>query len=121
MIPGRRDSNLAALRALLEEARAHEVRPLLYIAPLRDDVKPPYVMSEYSGFKRDVAAIAGDYDVAFHDLQKLVPARFWGKQVATRLGDSAEIDFMHFQAAGHSLLAERLANLVGVQRGDGRR
>jgi hypothetical protein len=39
---------------------------------------------------------------------------------ATNLGDRAEIDFMHFQAPGHVLLATSLGDIVQQNLSGGR-
>lgn len=120
MIPGRLAQNLAATAALLSEAERQGIPTLCYVVPLRDDVEPPYVASEYDAWKRDVALLAEGHGARFVNLEALVPAEQWGQGAATRAGGDAEIDFMHFQAAGHSLLAaavlEALHPLLGNDR-----
>ncbi len=105
MIPARYQTNLDALKESLASARAHGIAVLAYIAPLRDDVEPPYVKTEYERFKRDTSALCGEYGARFLDLEHLVPAAEWGKKDATNVNGEPEIDFMHFQAAGHRRLA----------------
>ena len=107
-IPGAYRANLKALRALLESARQHRVSVVLYIVPLRDDVAPPYVAAEYAAFKTEMSQVADQFGARFVDLEHLVPARLWGSKDATVAGGGAELDFMHFQAGGHRLLADAI-------------
>ena len=85
---------------------------LIYIVPLRSDVEVPYVASEYLQFKADVYSLAKKHHAAFFNLENLVPAELWGTKDSTTGGVSQELDFMHFQAGGHKLLADQLAELV---------
>jgi hypothetical protein len=112
MIAGRYVQNLAALETLLEFAREDGVRVLVYVVPLRQDVPGPYVAEEYRDFKFELASRVSSGGAALADLEALVPAQYWGAKDATRLGGAPEIDFMHFQAAGHSLLANALGDLI---------
>jgi hypothetical protein len=41
-----------------------------------------------------------------------VPAHFWASKDGTRLSEQAEIDFMHFQAGGHTLLANEVVEYL---------
>jgi hypothetical protein len=112
-IAGRYDANMQALAAMLQQARARGVRALLYIAPIRSDVPMPYDAREYDAFKRDVQQLAEREGAQFADLEALVPASLWGLKAAGIAGVGAtEVDFMHFQAAAHELLAERLYELL---------
>lgn len=111
-IRGRYDDNLAALRAILESAARRRISAVVYVAPIRQDVELPYVDTEYRAFKVKVQDLATQTGAAYSNLEKLVPSEFWGKKDATSAGGAPEIDFMHFQASGHKLLAERMSQLV---------
>lgn len=113
IIRSRYQDNFAALEGILASAKDAGITALLYIVPLRSDVEGPYVASEYFQFKTDVQLLAKKYHVAFFNLESLVPSELWGTKVSTTGGVSQEIDFMHFQADGHKLLADKLAELVG--------
>ena len=63
---------------------------------------------EYAAFKAEMATLADRPDVRFANLEDLVPADLWGAKAATTLGGGEELDFMHFQAGGHRLLAAAL-------------
>ncbi len=102
--------NMAALKALLASAKRADVRVLVYIVPLRDDVEQPYLASEYERFQKDIVALTKAEGVVFVDLGSLIPGRFWGKKVTTSLSGTEELDFMHFQAPGHKLLTNALAD-----------
>lgn len=108
MVPGRYVMNLQALEATLQSASDKSINVLLYIVPLRNDVKIPYDLNEYGRFKKDLSVMAKKYKVNFMNLEDLVPAEHWGKKDSTSIGGGAELDFMHFQAGGHKLLADEL-------------
>lgn len=112
VIRSRYEDNMAAMAAILESAENHGITVLVYIVPLRNDVEVPYVDSEYQHFKTDVQALAERHGALFANLENLVPAELWGSKAATSSGGGEELDFMHFQAGGHRLLAERLGQLV---------
>jgi lysophospholipase L1-like esterase len=114
-IAGRYAANLDALAEMLRLSQQRGVRVLVYIAPIRGDVPTPYDPAEYAAFIQDVRQLAERSGVQFADLQTLVPAPLWGVKAAgiAGVGDT-EVDFMHFRAAGHALLAERVAALLGL-------
>ena len=105
--------NLGALRLMLADARKAGTKVIVYIPPLRNDVKPPYDPNEYVSFKRDVQRLTATFGATFVDEDKLVPGQYWGTKAATRTGGAPEYDFMHYQGSGHRLLAK--AMLVPVQ------
>ena len=111
-IPARYALNLGAYRETLAAAKAAGTRVVVYVAPLRSDAPRPYVTAEYEAFKRETAEIAAGLGARFLDLEDLVPNEYWGSKAATTLGGEAELDFMHFQAAGHERLAGAIAAAV---------
>tara|TARA_A100001035_G_C27775750_1_gene498912 strand:- start:376 stop:1506 length:1131 start_codon:yes stop_codon:yes gene_type:complete len=118
IIPGRYKKNKNALIALLELANEQGVEVLLYIVPLRNDVKIPYEAYEYSSFKTDIADIANKNNTQFVDLENLVPSELWGTKDSTTIGGNQELDFMHFQEGGHRLLAEKLFQELSLIKSD---
>jgi hypothetical protein len=108
LIPSRYRVNMDALRMVLDIARKSNVRVILYIAPIRNDVGIPYLPDQYQSFKVDVIKLANEYNVKLLNLESLVPAEYWGTKDGTSLDSNVEIDFMHFQAAGHRLLAQKI-------------
>jgi hypothetical protein len=111
-IPGRYRNNLEALEAILDTAAQSGIAVVLYIVPIRGDTEMPYVAEEYERFKSDVEALANRYSSIYANLEALVPGGLWGQKGATALGRDLELDFMHFQAGGHKLLANRLEGRV---------
>lgn len=105
MIPLRYKKNMAALDAILRTAASRGVRALVYIVPLRNDVEPPYVVSEYQAWKKTIAELAASRNAEFVDIESLVPPAEWGTY-------GAEIDFMHFRVAGHRLMAEAIVKAI---------
>lgn len=112
VIPGRYTRNIEALNAILEIARSYQVSVVGYIAPLRDDVPPPYSMAEYHQYKLDLTEVMQNFDLMLLDFQGIVPATYWGEKDSTSLSGNAEIDFMHFQARGHAILAEHIFDVI---------
>jgi hypothetical protein len=110
MIQARYDLNMAALRDILDDCRKRGLPVILYIAPIRQDKPIPYDRAEYSQWKIEVGEIAQRFGAHLVNLERLVPGELWGSYT----GD--DIDFMHFQGAGHRLLAEallpRVSNLL---------
>lgn len=112
IIPGRYVKNLDALKAILQTCAEEKIHVIVYIVPLRRDIEAPYVAKEYAGFKKDVEALANAYGVVFANLEGLVPGELWGRKDATSADGEAELDFMHFQAGGHHLLAQAMYDLL---------
>lgn len=117
IIRGRYQDNMNALKAILELAKNNSDQVLVYIAPLRNDVEIPYIKSEYENFKQEVQTLVKEHDAKFANFENLVPAELWGSKGGTTLGEESEIDFMHFQSGGHTLLAnEVVKQLLNTKR-----
>ncbi len=117
IIKGRYQDNMNALKATLELAKENSSHVLVYIAPLRSDVEIPYIKSEYDSFKNEVQMLTKELHVQFVNFEDLVPADLWGSKGGTTLGEKTELDFMHFQAGGHTLLAnEVVKHLIQAKR-----
>ena len=108
MIPGRYIMNIDALKATVQSANEQGINVIVYIVPLRNDVKIPYDLNQYEKFKSEIKWITQEFNARFVNFESLVPANLWGTKNATTLGDRQELDFMHFQAGGHKLLADAL-------------
>jgi len=108
ILPDNYALNLGALELLLVEARAAGTQVVAYIPPLRQDVAPPYVPTEYARFKAATRALAARHGAIFVDADAVVPGPLWGTKAAPRLGGGTELDFMHYQASGHALLTRAL-------------
>lgn len=121
LIPARFAENRAALQAIVDVAARAGVRVYLYIAPIRNDVSPPYDAREYAQFKVQLTAdFLHNPDVTFADLENVVPNRYWGTKTATSLGGEPEYDFMHFQSAGHRFFADAMYKFLTGGGGAGR-
>ena len=112
IIPEAYHANLGALELILTDARRVGTKVVVYIPPLRQDIKPPYDPEQYMAFKREIRRMARAAGATFIDEDKRVPGRYWGTKAATRTGGAPEYDFMHYQAAGHRLLADAVADPV---------
>lgn len=109
VIRGRYVDNMAALDDLLQVAAQSGISVLAYVAPVgRDRGEVPYEESEYRQFKDEVASLAEKHGATLVNLENLVPDELWGRKDGTSLGAEAEMDFMHFTAPGHVLLAEEI-------------
>jgi hypothetical protein len=101
--------NIHALLDLLDLCKKDETKVILYIPPLRNDVTPPYDMTQYEQFKTELEQIASKYsNVHFTDLEDLIPGKYWGTKGSTSLDGTPEYDFMHFQFPGHQRLDSAL-------------
>jgi len=105
-IPGKYLKNFQALAAVLESAKKQKVEVLLYVVPLRNDVKIPYNIDEYKSFIEEIELLSKSSDTRFLNLENLVPSDYWGTKASTSNIGGQELDFMHFQAGGHQLLAD---------------
>ena len=105
LIPVRYDRNIAALKEMLRRAKFHDSKVLVYIPPIRHDAELPYDEVEYQYFKGELQELAKEYNVAMVDLEHAVPDEYWGVKSATNSSSGVELDFMHFQSAGHESLA----------------
>lgn len=112
IIPESYRANMTALELILEEARKASTKVVVYIPPIRQDATAPYDPAQYAAFKREIQRTALAAGATFVEREKLVPARFWGTKAATRTGGDPELDFMHYQAEGHRLLAGTMADPV---------
>lgn len=112
LIPGRRALNMEALEEILIAARKARISVFAYVVPIRNDVEIPYLKEEYRAFKEEVASITVKHGATFENFEDLVPSRYWGSKDSTNLDGTPELDFMHFQAPGHRLLADALADMV---------
>jgi hypothetical protein len=108
-IPGRLRLNLAAADALLRDTRARGIATVVYTAPLRGDVKPRHVPSEYAAFRRDAQALAALHGARFADLHGAIPVEAWGSGLDE---EGAALDVQHFGREGHALLARSVEQLV---------
>lgn len=113
-IPARYAQNFDALKSLIGRAGEIGVKVIMYIAPIRNDVEIPYVRREYEKFKAEMEEMAMINHAAFFNLEALVPNEYWGSKPASTLGGESELDFMHFQAAGHAVLAVKLEEIVST-------
>ena len=85
---------------------------MVYVAPLRNDVEPPYIASEYLKFKDDIENLSKKYGATYVNFEGLVPPKYWGEKSTTNLTETKELDFMHFQAGGHKILANYLGDIL---------
>ena len=108
MIKGSYRKNQRAYEDILSLANKEKIKVLVYIPPLRNDVKIPYDLNEYKKFKLEAKNIANKYDVNFISFENIIPREFWGFTSSTNLKIIQDLDFMHFEGKGHSLLAESL-------------
>ncbi|NDK54513.1 hypothetical protein [Pontibacter fetidus] len=112
LIKNRYEANMFALDAILKFCKARNIKPVIYIPPIRHDVEIPYDQVEYTSFKRRLKNLAASYNFKVLNLENAIPNSFWGTKASTTGGDGGELDFMHFQYKGHIILAKRLKEQV---------
>ena len=105
MIPGNYFKNFDALNDLINFTKTNEINIFIYTAPIRNDLKLPYVTSEYTNFKNDLKKLSKELNINYQNFENIIPNSLWGKKNSTSITNKDEIDFMHFRAEGHDLLA----------------
>ncbi|HMO61654.1 MAG TPA: hypothetical protein PKC39_09840 [Ferruginibacter sp.] len=118
VIPGVYRQNYMAISALLQFCRDQNIPLVIYIPPIRNDIPLPYNSNDYSKFKNDIERDCRAEGARFINLENLLPPGVWGSKSATRLNgkDMEEIDFMHFRAQGHQLLADTMFKILQAVR-----
>ncbi len=113
IIPQRYKENMEALKEILKYSEKSNIKVLLYIPPIRNDVKIPYNLKKYGEFKGELKSLADNYDnVSFKNFEDIVPGSLWGTKEATSFFDKEELDFMHFQYKGHQILSDSLSKSI---------
>lgn len=105
VIPQRYADNIHALEALIDSTEKHKIKLLIYIPPIRNDVKIPYEIDEYNKFKLYLSELSLKNPSTLVNFENIVPAKFWGFKNSS---DLKELDFMHFKQSGHRILSEKL-------------
>lgn len=107
IIPANYQANMTALEDILRLARQKGIQVQVYIPPIRSDLNLPYDPQEYTKFKQETSDLCSKYQAKNIDLEGIVPNQYW--KVATSGSDgSAQLDFMHFEAPGHQILADSI-------------
>lgn len=106
------DRNLEAINKILEKTKSSQIKSVLYIAPIRNDIVLPYNIEEYSEFKNTLKINAQQFSSSFYNLEDIVPAPLWGEKSGTKLGVFTEVDFMHFKEEGHLILAKKIISIL---------
>ena len=106
-IPVRWQRNMRAMEALLKHAQENNIRVVVYVQPIRQDVPMPYDPVEYAAWKQELAQLVPRYGATLLNFESLVPGEDWGIFDVT-----VDVDFMHFRNQGHKLLAAALAPYV---------
>ena len=104
--------NINALEKTLEISKSKKIQSIMYITPIRHDVKMPYDTKEYNLFKTHVSNLSKRYNSNFYNLEKIIPNSFWGEKPSTTLNNIKEIDFMHFKQEGHIALAKHIIQIL---------
>jgi len=113
IIPESYKRNIESLEMMMQLASKNNIKMIPYIAPIRSDIKIPYIENEYSRFKNDVKEMSKRYDnVQFENLENIIDGDFWGLKNSTTLSEDLELDFMHFTAKGHEILADSLYKIL---------
>ncbi len=105
MIPARLAANMKALESLIELAKLNGAKVLVYVAPIRWDVEPPYELPQYHSWKVELQKLCEKDGATYLDLDHLIPDTLWGTV-------SDQVDFMHFQGKGHEILAKKITEEI---------
>lgn len=112
ILRGPYNRNYRALIALLNLAQEKKIRVFGYIAPLRQDVTPPYEMQEYKEFLKSIDELSKFKIASFVNFDSIVPPYAWGMKESTTNKENLELDFMHFSALGHKYLANNVLRFI---------
>ena len=108
ILPGLYLKNFQALDSIIKLAQENKIKILMYNVPIRNDVKIPYKIDDYSKFKSDLDYLSKKYLFKYINLENIVPNNLWAEKTSTTLSNETEIDFMHFKEKGHEILAENI-------------
>ena len=113
MIPEIYNNNISALKVLLDNTKNNNVNVIIYIPPIRSDIKIPYNEIEYQNFKKQVKDFSYKYShVKFYNFENIVPGKYFGMKNSTNFIDESEFDFMHFTSYGHEILYKELSKIL---------
>lgn len=112
LIPARYNKNMEAFNEILKIAKEKKISVITYIAPLRNDVKIPYDLSQYENFKSEIKNISLRHQANFFNWEDIVDNSSWGQKNSTSIKKEGEIDFMHFQFSGHKKIASKLYETI---------
>jgi hypothetical protein len=111
MIPQRYTDNMEALRAIMKASTSQGKKVIVYIPPIRYDVKLPYDSTQYISFKKEIETLANSFPdkmVVYKNFESIISGDLWGYKAATNLNAKREIDYMHCKFKGHQILADSL-------------
>lgn len=108
MIRNRYYKNLNALEYILSSSNRKGIKSIVFIPPIRKDVKYPYNEYEYENFKQDLITVSKKYNATYIDLDYIIEGKYWGYTNSTQLFKEKDFDFMHFRAEAHKILADSL-------------
>jgi|SaaInlStandDraft_7_1057024.scaffolds.fasta_scaffold15403_2 hypothetical protein len=112
-IKGRYAINIDEFEKILNFSYQNKINIIVYIPPIRNDVEIPYDIEEYNDFKKEIQILSKKYKASFFILEDIIPGEYWGNKASTSLGEGdKEVDFMHFQAEGHNILANKIYHLL---------
>ncbi len=111
VIPQRYIDNTLALEAIVESTKKNDIKLLIYVPPIRNDVKIPYDIDEYNRFKFYLSKLSLEKPSTLVNFENVIPPNFWGYKNSS---DLQELDFMHFKQSGHKILSEQLFNQLNI-------
>ena len=106
------EKNMEALKTILKDSQNKKIQAIMYINPIRNDYKLPYLEDQYILFKTDVLNLSKKYNLILYNLEKIIPNSFWGYKNSTKFNSEKEIDFMHFKQEGHVILSEYVIQIL---------
>ena len=112
MIPSFYQDNIESLKKIIKLSKKNNIYLYFYIAPIRQDIKLPYKMSEYNNFLKLSKKISEFYNINYKNFEKIVPNNLWGTKPGTSIDRKIEVDFMHFQGPAHKILSSHIYNML---------
>jgi len=109
-IPVNYNENMVAFKETLELLDRQNIKTIIYIAPIRQDLPLPYDLVDYVKWKNEIALFSNQHkNTIVLNLEELIPNEEWGLH-------ASHVDFMHFKAEAHKILALKLYETYLMKR-----
>lgn len=78
----------------------------IYFAPMRDDYKLPFNISDYDDFKNEIFSFVKNKNIQFENFENIIKSNFFGLDLNNK------VDFIHFKNEGHKILTNGILKLL---------
>ena len=112
IIPSFYQDNIESLNEIIKFSKENNIDLYFYIAPIRKDIKLPYIINEYNKFLNYSKKISYNNNINFKNFETIIPNNLWGTKPGTSVDRKNEVDFMHFQGPAHKILSSNIYNLL---------